>query len=181
MKDMPQDYESEQGLLGSMLLDPESSCPKVSNLKCEDFYRPKHQVLFSELMKMYSDNLTMDSITISRYLKDNSNLDKIGGQKYLDELMDSCLVAAHCSNYRDTVIEKSKLRHEILILEQALQSTYEGESKSDQVISNLSLAYLDENEDESLDVLGNKFIDDCIEGNVGEFDWWCSEWVLVKV
>ena len=76
-KELPQDYDSEKGLLGSILLDPESSCPKVINVSADDFYSLKHQVLFSDLMKMYADNLTIDTITIAIYLEYNSNLNKI--------------------------------------------------------------------------------------------------------
>ena len=27
-----------------------------------------------------------------------------------------------------------------------------------------------------MDVLGERFIQDCIDGSVGNFDWWCPEW-----
>lgn len=176
MRQMPFDSDSEKGVLGSMLLDPEVACSRVFSLKAEDFYHKEHALLFSELMNMYSDNFTMDTLTIATYLDDNSNLDKIGGKKYLYDLMDHCLVASHCADYRDTVIEKSRLRREISILESALDSTYKGESKSDEVISNLSLSNMEQNENIPLDVLGEKFIQDCIDGKVGKFDWWCPEW-----
>jgi hypothetical protein len=70
----------------------------------------------------------------------------------------------------------SKLRQEIAVLQEGLGLAYGGESVSERVISALNLSALGTNKDTPLDELGDQFIQNCIDGKVGHFDWWCDEW-----
>jgi len=173
MRELPNDIKAEKGVLGSILLDPTETFPKIT-LSKDDFYEHKHKVLFEALRNMYVDNLTLDTITIRNYLDDNNLLDKVGGENYLLNLQAVIVVPSHSQHYQSIVLDKSNLRREIKILSEALDKTYEGESNADKVISELSLANI--NTDLSFEEMGEKFIQDCIDGKVGEFDWWCDEW-----
>jgi len=173
MRELPNDIKAEKGVLGSILLDPTETFPKIT-LSKDDFYEHKHKVLFEALRNMYVDNLTLDMITIRNYLDDNNLLDKVGGENYLLNLQGVAVVPSHSKHYQSIVLDKSNLRREIKILSEALDKTYEGESNADKVISELSLANI--NTDLSFEEMGEKFIQDCIDGKVGEFDWWCDEW-----
>ena len=172
MRELPNDLIAEQGVLGSILLDPLPSFAKIKISK-DDFFVHKHQVLFEQLKNMYVNNVLADAVTIRNYLKDNKKLDFIG-EDYLLELVENTIVPSHVNHYQKIVKEKSDLRREIKILSEALDKTYNGESNADKVISELSVANIQT--DEPLEVMGEKFIQDCIEGNVGQFDWWCNQW-----
>lgn len=173
MREVPNDIKSERALIGSILLDPQLSFPKIT-LSKDDFYEYKHRLLFNELKDMYINNNTMDTITIRNRLNDKNILNEIGGENYLLKLQDSAIVPSHVNHYQNIVLDKSNLRKEISILSEALDKTYEGESSADKVISELSVANIQTNE--PLEVMGDKFIQDCIDGKVGEFNWWCREW-----
>ena len=173
MKELPNSLDAEKSLLGSILLDPQSSFPKVT-LSKEDFYDAKHKVLFQALRDMYIDNYTLDMVTMRNYLQDNKLLESVGGEKYLLNLQDVAIVPSHVKHYQDIILDKSNLRREIKILSSAIEETYEGNSQADKVISELSVANIQT--DEPLEVMGEKFIQDCIDGKVGQFDWWCNEW-----
>ena len=139
MLKLPNDFESEQGLLGSAILDPESvflkdTVMKVSN---EDFFDPKHNLLWLSLKRMHYNNKTMDTITMKQTLRDEDNLKAIGGEEYFNHLMECTLIAAHAEQYAEVILEKSKLRKEIKILEEATRIAYEGDSPSDMVIGKL--------------------------------------------
>lgn len=173
MIEPPNDIKSEKALLGSILLDPQLSFPKVI-LSQDDFYDNKHKLLFKAMRDMYADNYTMDMITIRNYLKDNKLLEQIGGENYILSLQDVAIVPSHVQHYQNIILDKSKLRTEIKVLSEAMEKSYNGESSADQVISQLST--VDTSSNEPLEVLGEKFIQDCIEGKVGDFNWWCDEW-----
>jgi replicative DNA helicase len=68
------------------------------------------------------------------------------------------------------------LRQEIAVLQEGLGVAYGGESVSERVISALNLSALGTNKDTPLDELGDEFIQNCIDGKVGHFNWWCDEW-----
>mgnify|MGYP002624761812 FL=1 len=53
---------------------------------------------------------------------------------------------------------------------------YNGESSSDDVLSRLIGMNVEVQKEEPLHVLGEKFIQDCIDGKVGHCPWWCPEW-----
>lgn len=173
MRELPCDIVAEQSVIGSILLDPQLSFPKIT-LSKEDFYDAKHKTLFQALRDMYIDNYTLDIITIRNYLQDKKLLDAIGGEKYLLRLQDIAIVPSHVIHYQKILKEKATLRREIKILSEALDKTYDGESNADKVISELSIPKFED--EKTLEELGEEFINNCINNTVGSFSWWNDEW-----
>lgn len=103
-------------------------------------------------------------------------LDSVGGYDHLVRLQSDVLVPHHSQHYAQGIKKTSKLRQEIAILQDGLGSAYSGESVSERMISALNLSALNTSKDVPLDELGEEFIQNCIEGNVGHFNWWCPEW-----
>ena len=175
MKKLPIADKAEQGLLGSMLLDPDA-IGKVSYIREEYFYHPYHQVLYKSLIEMYVNNMTMDTLLIRQYLIEKDRLEQAGGENYLFKLMDSTLIAAHSQHYAKKVEEAYNLRKDISILEKGLNSLYNWEDgAADQVISNLT-SDSDQEDNIPLDKMAEKFVEDCSSGNCGHLSWWCDSW-----
>jgi len=175
MSQLPHDINAEKAVIGSMLLDPQGSFPKIK-ITPDYFYDAKLQILCEALQTMYRNNMALDLITIKNYLVDNNLLDTIGGENMLLNLQDSTIVASHTSHYQAILVDKKNLRDEIKIINAGLKKAFNGESCASEVISELSLASMDINKDIPLHVLGEKFIEDCKTGNLGTFDWWCPQW-----
>jgi replicative DNA helicase len=171
---LPHSPEDELGVLGSCLLDC-SLIPKI-DLQPKDFYDPRHEKLWNSLQQQYNEGKAMDAITIGAWLKSNDMLYQVGGYDHLVRLQSDVLVPAHSQYYAEGVRKASKLRQEIAVLQDGLGVAYSGESVSERVISALNLSALGTNKDTPLDELGEQFIQDCIDGNVGHFNWWCDEW-----
>ena len=172
----PQDNDAERGVLGSCLLDP----PRMDNISLDpaEFYAPKHQALWESLCEMRNSNQGMDAITISTWLKDRGELEKVGGYDYLVELQDSTIVSAHSQHYAQTVREKAKLRAGITVLSGGIDSFYKNDECADAIRCDVmsALACGEDEEDESMHDLCNRFVDDCKEGKVGNYAWWCDDW-----
>ena len=171
----PQDYEAEQGLIGAMLLDPESVLTRVT-ITPDDFIKPRHKIIYESLLEMHINNMPIDSITIGNYLKHKDVESICGGVDYLHELMDKTLVAAHFNQYQEIVVHKSKLRNEMKVLQDGLDAISNDESASDKVISSLVGQSVVDNSDEELWKLGEKWIDNVSSGNTGHLGWWTDEW-----
>lgn len=79
-------FETEQAVLGALLID-ESSFNKVSSEICaKDFYHSKHALIYGEIEKLSSDGLGIDQIRVGASLDEAGILDDVGGQAYLGEL-----------------------------------------------------------------------------------------------
>ena len=106
----PHDLEAERSLLGSMLISKEA-CQDILN-KCEDrdFYEESHKVLFNAMSELSRQNIPVDVTTITSYLLDHSQLDKVGGVEYLRQLSDSVPTLAHSEYYLKIIHNKSILR-----------------------------------------------------------------------
>lgn len=104
----PHSSEAEQGVLGCVLLNPEllQECQsKFGNTS--PFYDLRHDAIYNACRKF---GKKLDLIQLQQYLKDNGELDQIGGVAYLNSLQDAVPSAANLSYYLDIVVEKYELR-----------------------------------------------------------------------
>lgn len=172
----PHDDASERGVLGSVLLDPD--CMDNVQLDYSEFYDRRHQTLWEQLCEMRLSNYGMDAITVAAWLKDKGALDKCGGYDYLSTLQESAGVSSHSQHYAGIVREKAKLRAGITTLSEGIDSFYRNEDSADTIRCDVMsmLASGEVEEDEEMHVLGEKFLEDCKNGNVGHYSWWCNEW-----
>jgi replicative DNA helicase len=109
-KPLPHNLEAEQGLLGSMLLDP-SKIGEVGQLLCADhFYAPHHQTIFSELWTLWAGDQPIDLVTFTNYLRDKHILDKVGGASCITSLFTFVPSAVNYRHYLEIVKEKAYLR-----------------------------------------------------------------------
>ena len=171
---LPHSPEDEMGVLGSCLLDP-TLIGKI-DLKPNDFYDPRNVALWESLKEQFAEGKAMDALTIGAWLKDSNQLDSVGGYERLLRLQSDVIVPCHSQHYADGVYRHSKLRREISVLQDGLRMAYDGDSATEKVISELNLTGIKREKDKKLHEMGEEFIQSCIDGNVGHFNWWCPEW-----
>lgn len=123
MKELPNSMEAEQALIGSVLLD--RTRLDYIDVKSEDFYQGKHKVLWTAILNHNADNQSWDMITLREYLQSIDSLQSVGNDNYLLQLQDSTIIPSHSQHYANVVKEKSELRKEIKILEEATRIAYE--------------------------------------------------------
>ena len=109
-KIQPQDLDSEQSLLGSMMLSKDAVALVVGKVKKEHFYKPSHGSIFEAITELFKNNEHIDLITVSNELKKNSKLDEIGGRSYLIELTDVVPTAANAEYYSSIAVSYTHLR-----------------------------------------------------------------------
>ena len=175
MRESPNDRSSERALLGSILLDPDNAMSKI-NIVSNDFYDKRHQTLFNLLMEMYKNNSPMDMVTIRNYIKDNKKLSDIGGEKYLVALQSTAIIPAHVNHYQSIVNRKSNRRKLIEIHQKALDDAYDDKDTSDEVMRALACMKLEIQDDRTIDVLTEEWLEKCEQGKIGHMNWWCKKW-----
>jgi replicative DNA helicase len=107
----PHDLDAERAVLGALLREPELCDEVVMVLRDpDDFYHDAHKRIYSHLMKMRSDNSKIDLLLLVSNLRTTDELDLVGGQAYLGELMTLVPVSVHAEHYAKIVREKATLR-----------------------------------------------------------------------
>jgi len=116
----PHSIESEQGVLGAVLLSDRAMYSYVveSQLRPEDFYRERHRVVFGAMVELYGESEPIDVLTVTEHLRARAQLDAAGGQAGIDELTAAVPAVGNLKRYGEIVKEMSLLRR-------LLQATYE--------------------------------------------------------
>ncbi len=106
----PQNLEAEKSLLGSVLIDQDALIQVADQISADDFYDPSHEAIYAAMVKLYEKRRPVDILTLSNQLKEESNLEKVGGASYLTELTNYVPTATNVEHYASIVKEKSTRR-----------------------------------------------------------------------
>ncbi|MDY5584277.1 MAG: replicative DNA helicase [Arcanobacterium sp.] len=106
----PQNIEAEVAVLGSMLLNKDAISEVVSVITKSDFYRPQHAIIFSTILQIFAEGGAADPITVSAELKNNGELERVGGLAYLHTLVNQVPTTVNVGHYAKIVQDMAKLR-----------------------------------------------------------------------
>ena len=106
----PHSVEAEQSVLGGLLLSNQSWDRIGDTLTEGDFYRADHRILWRTIVRLIEDNKPADVLTVAESLKQNGELDSIGGLAYLQSLSNATPSAANIRRYAEIVRERAIMR-----------------------------------------------------------------------
>jgi replicative DNA helicase len=104
---LPQNLDVEASLLGSLLIDGEAFLKISDTIQADDFFDKRHNLIFMAMRTLHEKRSPIDILTLSEQLKNDSNLDLIGGATFLTELTNVVPTAAHLEQYAEIVAEKA--------------------------------------------------------------------------
>ena len=133
----PQNIEAEQCVLGSILLLP-GVITKIAHLITpQDFYQPKHQLIFTVMLDLFERNEPVDIVTVTSALADTNKLDEAGGGAYVASLSDIVPTAANIVHYATIVRKKSVLRRLIQASNDISARCYEEQDDIEQLLDDV--------------------------------------------
>ncbi len=106
----PHSVESEQSILGSIILDREAIITVAEVINAGDFYKEAHKIIYESMLKLNSNNEPIDLITLIEELRKENHLDSIGGISYLTSLSTIVPTTSNVKYYANIVKEKSVMR-----------------------------------------------------------------------
>ena len=133
----PYSMETEQGVLGCILLSPQDCIPICIEIIGEDpevFYDLRHQTIYANLISMFESGKPADMIALYQRLKDFEMAEQIGGIPYLNALQDAVPSAANVAYYARIVKEKYILRKLILVCSEIIGRVYEYEGDVESLV-----------------------------------------------
>ncbi|MEI6756040.1 MAG: replicative DNA helicase, partial [bacterium] len=133
-KTQPNNIEAEMSLLGAILIDADSLVKIADSVNEDDFYDPKHKRIFSAIINLYNDHDAIDVLTLSDTLRNNGNLEMIGGSSYLTELTNYVPTASHIDQYAEIVIQKALRRRLIHASKEMAELGYDETKKLNELV-----------------------------------------------
>ena len=122
-RQMPQNVEAEQAVIGAILIDNEVMAELSVRLKAADFYRAQHSFIFESMLRLYDRRQPIDYVTVVEELaklkqqlqdarrKDSAPVEWVDtGIDYLAELAERVPTAANATFYAAQVRTRSVLR-----------------------------------------------------------------------
>ena len=129
----PQNLEAEEAVLGSILLEQDSIISVMEFLVPDDFYRVAHQLIFAAMIELNQNSEAIDPITVSEKLRQKNQIDNVGGEANIIELLDKVPTAANVEFYTQIVLEKSTRRKLIKTSTNIVKNAYQ----EDETIANV--------------------------------------------
>ena len=88
----------EKAILGSCLVYRLSTSYVMRYCDLQSFTNPAHRTIYKAMYDTFWDD-EVDPSTVAKWLKDSGNLEKVGGTKYLTELMEKAATPHGLPNY----------------------------------------------------------------------------------
>jgi replicative DNA helicase len=109
----PQNIEVEEAILGGILLDPEAIGRVAEKLIPEAFYIPTHTDIYKACLDLNGQGKPTDLLTLTDWLIDQKQLEKIGGQAKLIQLLERTVSAVNIDSLAVLVMDKY-IRRELI-------------------------------------------------------------------
>ncbi|AMO54771.1 hypothetical protein GZ77_19340 [Endozoicomonas montiporae] len=132
LKTPPHSIEAEQSVLGGLLLDNEAWDKVGDKVTSDDFYHPRHRIIYSAMAKSANESLPFDPLTLADTLDRQGDLDDAGGMLYITELVSSVAGIANIEAYANIIQERSVLRKLIQTSQKIAERAYNPEGLNSQ-------------------------------------------------
>ncbi|MDD3392298.1 MAG: replicative DNA helicase [Bacilli bacterium] len=109
-KEMPNNINAEQAVLGSMFVSKYALQKCVEELSSEIFYLDSHSKIFTVIKDLSEKNIPIDFTTVVSELDKRKWLDSIGNVEYITEIINIVPSAVNIDEYVKIVTEKAILR-----------------------------------------------------------------------
>lgn len=131
----PQDLDAERAVLGSVMLSNEAVFTAIEEVDADDFYLPKHRLIFTAMQSLAKRSEPVDVVTLNAQLEAEGQLQSAGGISALAELAEAVPTAANVKYYLGIVREKAMMRKLIRAATQIASEAFESSNPEDTVDS----------------------------------------------
>lgn len=127
----PQNIDAEKAVLGSMMLETEAITQVETILEPDDFYLEAHRKIFQGIINLAERDEPIDLISVNEELRQQNQIEEIGGSSYITELANWVPTAANAEYYAKLVKNKSLLRRLITTAGNIANLGYQAEEEVD--------------------------------------------------
>ena len=130
----PHSVESEQSILGSIILDKDAIITVAETINPSDFYKEAHKIIYESMLSLNSNNEPIDLITLIEELRKEGHLDNVGGISYLTSLSTIVPTTSNVKYYANIVKEKSVMRQLIKASNEIINLGYDASTDVQEIL-----------------------------------------------
>lgn len=143
----PHSIEAEEAVLGSLLIDPDAIFEVSTFLKPESFYREQNRFIYEAIVELYDKREPLDFITLSELLKQKEQMELIGGETYLIDLLNAVPTSVNAQAYGHIVENAATRRHMIRAASKIANLAYDEDEDVEIVLDRAEAALFGISED----------------------------------
>lgn len=122
LKDLPNNQDAEQGLLGALLID-NSALDRVSDfLKPEHFFAPVHGRIYDAIRTVTSSGENCSAVTLKKFFAADPDLEALKHGQYLADLVAGVVTVRNVTEYGKDIIDLHHRRQIISLADDAMRA-----------------------------------------------------------
>jgi replicative DNA helicase len=133
-KQLPQNLEAEEAVLGALLIDPDAILPVATFLRASDFHVQRHGSIYQAMLDLHERHQPADLVTLTDELERCDQLAAVGGSALLTSLINATPTSIHVEYYARIVERTAILRRLIDAAGQIAKLAYRDVDDVDEVV-----------------------------------------------
>ncbi|PWG82159.1 replicative DNA helicase [Pararcticibacter amylolyticus] len=121
----PQALDLEEAVLGALMLEKDALSAVIDILKPDVFYKEGHKKIFEAIHTLFQKSSPIDILTVTSQLRQQGDLEMIGGAYYITELTNRVASAANIEYHARIISQKYIQRELIRISTEIINNAYE--------------------------------------------------------
>lgn len=131
----PHDIEAEEAVIASLMVDPDAMLAVVNILEPSDFFREANGWIYDACLALWNRDEVINQITVAHELATRDQLQAVGGQTYLAEIIRRLPTSIGVEFYARIVKRDATYRSLIQAAAAIMQMAYEAPAEIDNVFS----------------------------------------------
>ena len=121
----PQAVDLEEAILGAIMLEKDALTSVSEILKADVFYKESHQKIYEAILQLFNNSQPIDILTVTNQLKNNGNLEVVGGPFYITQLTARVASSANIEYHARIISQKFLQRELIRISSEIIRDAFE--------------------------------------------------------
>jgi replicative DNA helicase len=143
IKSLPHSEEAERAVMAGILLDPRQAPTVAGRLQSEDFFSPRHRIIYEAMIGLQGDAVDIDLRTLQARLEQQDKLEAVGGLAYLASLDLDLPDLGRLDSYVEIVKERSVRRRLIEACGEITRNCLDGGLIAQEALGKAEQAILD--------------------------------------
>lgn len=110
---VPHSRESEEAVLGAILINPEAYFDVAQFLQPEDFYIHRNRWIWEAMINLFENRVPLDMLTITEELERTGYITELGGPAYITSLINNVPTSLHAEAY-GRIVEQTAIRRRMI-------------------------------------------------------------------
>jgi replicative DNA helicase len=137
---VPHSRESEEAVIGAILINPEAYYDVATFLRADDFYIHRHRWIWEAFTRLHERRVPLDFLTVSEELDQMGQLAEVGGPAYLSGLITNVPTSLHAEAYGRRVEETSIRRRMLAAANEIAKLAYQQDATVETVMDDAEKA-----------------------------------------